>query len=196
MFREKKESRLLIVLKGGKVEFQATNIDMVELATMCGALEQLMGVEAIRLIFILQLCGLYLNRLSGKRRRIVTAKKKMNKSERKIRSDVKKDMQKKGLVPPDKPRLNRKKYIEEAKEEWNGKDGEYYGWDIWLNAAISYMLLRKDQHLRVSSEAVGVAKTLKLAIRLKEFHDKLKAEERTSYTIGEQYDYIRDILDA
>ena len=48
MFREKKESRLLIVLKGGKVEFQATNIDMVELATMCGALEQLMGVEAIR----------------------------------------------------------------------------------------------------------------------------------------------------
>ena len=32
MFREKKESRLLIVLKGGKVEFQATNIDMVELA--------------------------------------------------------------------------------------------------------------------------------------------------------------------
>lgn len=114
----------------------------------------------------------------------MTAKKKMNKSERKIRSDVKKDMQKKGLVPPDKPRLNRKKYIEEAKEEWNGKDGEYYGWDIWLNAAISYMLLRKDQHLRVSSEAVGVAKTLKLAIRLKEFHDKLKAEERTSYTIG------------
>lgn len=53
----------------------------------------------------------------------MTAKKKMNKSERKIRSDVKKDMQKKGLVPPDKPRLNRKKYIEEAKEEWNGKDG-------------------------------------------------------------------------
>ena len=48
MIREKKESRLLIVLKGGKVEFQATNIDMVELATMCGALAQLMGVEAIR----------------------------------------------------------------------------------------------------------------------------------------------------
>ena len=47
MFREKKESRLLIVLKGGKVEFQAVNIDMVELATMCGALEQLMGVEAM-----------------------------------------------------------------------------------------------------------------------------------------------------
>ena len=67
----------------------------------------------------------------------MTAKKKMNKSARKIRSDVKKDMQKKGLVTPDK-----------------------------------------------------------LAIRLKEFHDKLEAEERTSYTISEQYDYIRDILEA
>lgn len=43
-----KESRLLIVLKEGKVEFRAENTDMVELATMCGALEQLMGVEAIR----------------------------------------------------------------------------------------------------------------------------------------------------
>lgn len=43
-----KESRLLIVLKEGKVEFQTENTDMVELATMCGALEQLMGVEAIR----------------------------------------------------------------------------------------------------------------------------------------------------
>lgn len=43
-----KESRLLIVLKEGKVEFQAENTDMVELATMCGSLEQLMGVEAIR----------------------------------------------------------------------------------------------------------------------------------------------------
>jgi len=51
-------------------------------------------------------------------------------------------------------------------------------------------------HLLYAFAAVGVAKTLKLAIRLKEFHDKLKAEERTSYTIGEQYDYIRDILDA
>lgn len=35
---------------------------------------------------------------------------------------------------------------------------------IWLNAAISYMLLRTDQHLRVSSEAVGVAKTLILIV--------------------------------
>lgn len=43
-----KESRLLIVLKESKVEFQTENTDMVELATMCGALEQLMGVEAIR----------------------------------------------------------------------------------------------------------------------------------------------------
>ncbi len=45
---EKRESKLLIVLNEGKVQFQAENIDMIELATMCGALEQLMGVEAFR----------------------------------------------------------------------------------------------------------------------------------------------------
>ena len=45
---QKKESRLLIVLKEGKIEFRVENIDMVKLATMCGALEQLIGVAAIR----------------------------------------------------------------------------------------------------------------------------------------------------
>ena len=48
MFREKKESRLLIVLKGGKVESQSLKFNNVDLPPICGALEQLMGVEAIR----------------------------------------------------------------------------------------------------------------------------------------------------
>lgn len=42
----------------------------------------------------------------------------------------------------------------------------------------------------------GVAKTLKLALRLKEFRDKLKAEGRDTYTMGEEYEYIKDILDT
>ena len=61
---------------------------------------------------------------------------------------------------------------------------------------ISIMLGHTEQHLRASPEAVGVAKTLKLALRLKEFHDKLKAEGRGTYTMGEQYEYIKDILDT
>lgn len=123
-------------------------------------------------------------------------KKTMTKAQKAANAKFKKEMQARGVLPPDKPRLNRKKYIEEAREEWNGKGGEYYEWDFWLHEAISYMLGHTDKHLRASPEAVGVAKTLKLAIRLKEFHHKLKAEGRTTYTVGEQYEYIKDILNA
>ena len=105
-------------------------------------------------------------------------------------------MQERGILPPDKPKLNRKKYIEEARNEWNSKDKECYVWDLYLHKALSITLGLTDRHFHASPEAVGVAKTLKLAIRLKEFSDKLKAEGRTEYKVMEQYEFIKDILDA
>ena len=123
-------------------------------------------------------------------------KKPMTKAEKKFRAQVKADMQERGILPPDKPKLNRKKYIEEARAEWNGRDRECYVWDLYLHQAIGHTLGLCDRQLRTSPEAVGVAKTLKLAIRLKEFHDKLKAEGRTEYTVGEEYEFIKDIMDA
>jgi hypothetical protein len=35
-------------LKDDRVQIQAEHLDMVDLATMCGALEQTMGLEAVR----------------------------------------------------------------------------------------------------------------------------------------------------
>ena len=49
-------------------------------------------------------------------------KKKLTNREKKDRAEFKKQMQEKGILPPDKPKLNRKKFIEEAREEWNGRD--------------------------------------------------------------------------
>lgn len=109
---------------------------------------------------------------------------------------VKKKLQEEGILPPDKPRMNRKKYIEEAVAEWDGRELDYYGWELYLHRAIVIMLGQTDQYLRTSPEAVGVAKTLKLAIRLKEFSNKLKEEGRCNYTLIEQYEYIKDILNA
>lgn len=123
-------------------------------------------------------------------------KKPMTKAEKKFRAEVKKDMQERGILPPDKPKLNRKKYIVEAREEWNNRDRECYVWDVYLHEAISHTLGLTDRQLRASPEAVGVAKTLKLAIRLKEFHEKIKAEGRTEYTLKELYEYTKDIIDA
>ena len=123
-------------------------------------------------------------------------KKKLTDREKKIRAQTKKELQEKGIIPPDKPKLNRKKYIEEAIQEYNDAKGSFYEIELYLHRAIGIMIGKTDRRLRVSQEAVGVAKCLKLANRLKEFHDKLEAEGRGEYTVKEQFEYIRDILDA
>lgn len=43
-------------------------------------------------------------------------------------------------------------------------------------------------------EAVGVAKLLKAAMKLKEFQDKIKSEGREDYTITEEYEYIKEVF--
>lgn len=123
-------------------------------------------------------------------------RKRLTNKQKKFNAEIKKEMQEQGLIPPDKPKLNRKKYVEEAIQEWNIAGGSYFERDIYLNRAIGIMIGKTDKNFRVSLEAVGVAKCLKLANRLKEFHDKLKAEGRSKYTVKEQLEYIRDILDA
>ncbi|MCM1193928.1 MAG: hypothetical protein NC123_18895 [Butyrivibrio sp.] len=116
--------------------------------------------------------------------------------EKTMNAKIKKKMQEKGIIPPDKPRLNRKRYIEEAMREWNGRDKDCCLWSYYLCDAISIMMGHIESNLRASKEAVGAAKCLKLAVRLKEFSDKLKAEGRKQYTVGEQLEFIQDILDA
>lgn len=122
--------------------------------------------------------------------------KRLTNKQKAANARVKKELQEKGILPPDKPRLNRKKYVEEARQEWNDRDSDYFAWEVYLYQAISIMLGAVDRQLRVTPEAVGVAKCLKLAIRLKEFSDHLKAEGKTTYTLGEQLEYIKDILEA
>lgn len=49
---------------------------------------------------------------------------------------------------------------------------------------------------RASLEAVGVAKVLKVAIKLREFSEMVRANGETEYKLTDQYNYIKDILDA
>lgn len=48
------------------------------------------------------------------------------------RAEIKKRMQDKGVLPPDKPKLNRKKFIDEAREEWNGRSSDCFIWEHYL----------------------------------------------------------------
>ena len=122
--------------------------------------------------------------------------KRMTNREKEERARFKKKLQEDGILPPDKPRLNRKKYVEEARKEWNGRDSGCLVWDMYLCEAIAIMLGSVDRNLRVTQEAVGVAKTLKMAMRLREFHEKIRSEGRSEYSLKEQLDFIRDILEA
>ena len=56
----------------------------------------------------------------------------MTKKEIKLRAEIKKSLQTKGLLPPDKKRLNRKKFIEEATEQWEKRDLGCILWDYYI----------------------------------------------------------------
>ncbi len=123
------------------------------------------------------------------------ARKRLSNREKKYNAEFKKQLQKEGVLPPDKPKLNRQKFIDEVKAEWNGRDKECLAWDIYMMQAMSYMIGHTEKDLRLSREAVGAAKVLKIAMKLREFSEELKAKGETEYKVIDQYNYIKDIMD-
>lgn len=126
----------------------------------------------------------------------MASRRKLTNKEKKIRAETKKRLQEEGIIPPDKQRLNRKKFIEEAKAEWNNRDYECL-WGNCIMGAVGFMLGHVENSSgRVSLEAVGAAKILKIAIRLQEFHKMVQDRGEHEYKLIEQYNYIKDILEA
>ena len=81
--------------------------------------------------------------------------------------------------------------------EWNSRDKDVFVWELYLAEAFSLMLGHVEKRsLRTSLEAVGAAKVLKIALRLREFSKKLQGEGRDKYTAGEKYEFVKDIIDA
>lgn len=128
----------------------------------------------------------------------MAGKKRLTNKEKQIRAKTKKELQDKGLIPPDKPRLNRGKFIEETMAAWNARDKECLIWDMFLLEAFGCMLghIQRGKGLGPSLEAVGAAKVLKIALRLREFREELKKQGKNQYSLGDQYNFIKDILDA
>lgn len=118
--------------------------------------------------------------------------KRMTQRQKAERAWAKKELQAKGILPPDKPRLNRKKF---AKEVW----GEYEAMEpirreFFLLKAIGCMV--GPDMLEVSPEEVGVLKLLKLAVEMDKFSQRLKAEGRDNYTWGELIEEVRAVLSS
>lgn len=112
--------------------------------------------------------------------------KRLTKKEIALRAEAKKRLQEEGILPPDKARLNRKKFAREVMEEFKAMD--VFAADLYLRRAIGCMVL--EDMPRVSEEQVGVLKLLKIAVETQKFMQALKEEGRTQYTIGEYVDKV------
>lgn len=117
--------------------------------------------------------------------------RKMTVREKAERAEIRASLRAKGILPPKKKPLNRKKFIQEARDAFNGADMGF-GREMYLLEAISCMLTEYQP----TQENVGVAKAVKIACELHRFETELKEQGRTEYTLGEKYERIKAILDA
>ncbi|WP_312047733.1 addiction module toxin RelE [Anaerotignum sp.] len=97
-------------------------------------------------------------------------KKKLTQREKADNARFKKEMQKKGILPPDKPKLNRKKFAKEVITEWENTEGLLYS---YVMNAIMWMIPGKESRRPVTPEEVGALKVLKLALEIKKFESAL-----------------------
>lgn len=114
-------------------------------------------------------------------------KKRLTQREKAERARIKKKLQEDGVLPPDKPRLNRKKFAREVLAQFGAMDA--YSANLYLRQAIGCMV-SPDMN-RVTEEEVGVLKLLKIAVESERFAKALEAEGRIQYTMGE---YIEKVV--
>lgn len=116
----------------------------------------------------------------------MTQKKRLTQRQKTEKARLKKHLQAEGILPPDKPRLNRKKFAVEVWAEYEAMDALIA--ELYLYKAIGCMV--GPDMKEVTPEQVGVLKLLKIAVETKKFMDDLAAEGRTQYTIGEYIDKV------
>ena len=115
--------------------------------------------------------------------------KRLTQREKAERAAIKKQLQAYGVLPPNKPRLNRKKFAREAFEAFEAfYTSEPIRAELSLIKAIGFMV--GPDMMKVTPEEVGVFKLLKLAVEYDAFLKKLETEGRTTYNYGELIDTV------
>ena len=116
-------------------------------------------------------------------------KKRLTQREKAARAAAKKRLQARGVLPPDKPRLNRKKFAQETWAEWTALLAENrLRAAMALCRAVSFTTA--PELLEVTPEQVGILKAMKIAVEYEKFLQKLEAEDRSDYSIGELADEV------
>ena len=120
---------------------------------------------------------------------MATKKKRLTQRERAERAAAKKRLQARGVLQPDKPRLNRKKFAQETWAEWTALLAENrLRAAMALCRAVSFTTA--PELLEVTPEQVGILKAMKIAVEYEKFLQKLEAEDRSDYSIGELADEV------
>ena len=120
----------------------------------------------------------------------------MTKKEIKLRAEIKKSLQTKELLPPNKKKLNRKKFIDEARAEWLKRDRNCFKWEFYIMRALVWMTSYTDNRGNSSLEAVGAAKVYKIALRFKKFEEEIQNSGQSAYTVRELYESVKEIMEA
>lgn len=113
--------------------------------------------------------------------------KRLTNAEKKFNKEIREQLREDGILPPIKPKLNRKKFSKEVIEEFKGF-GSYSDLRS-LYEAISWML-PSDIERKVTPEQIGLVKTLKLALEIKKFKEKKETEGIDTYKVEELYEEV------
>lgn len=116
-------------------------------------------------------------------------KKRLTQREKVERAAIKKELQKEGILPPNKPRLNRGKF---ARETWAEFEAFYAESPICAELSLIKVVgfMVGPDIKKVTPEEVGVLKLLKLAVEYNAFLKKLESQGRTTYNYGELIDEV------
>ena len=104
----------------------------------------------------------------------MATKKRLTQREKAERAAAKKRLQAQGVLPPDKPRLNRKKFARETWAEWEAfLKSDPIRAEVSLLRAVEF--IAGPELPAVTPEQVGIYKALKLAVEYNKFLRKLEA---------------------
>lgn len=117
--------------------------------------------------------------------------KRLTVREKKYRAELRKDMREKGVLPPVKQKLNRRKFIKDVRTEYAERFNKFED-IIYLYEAINWMLPSGENKYKVpiSPEEVGIAKVLKAAVEIKKFSEEKRANGEKEYKLTDLYDAV------
>lgn len=114
--------------------------------------------------------------------------KRLTQREKALNARVKKELQEKGLIPPAKARLNRKKFAADVRAEWNAAEGPLYA---YVMRSIGWMLPDEKPLFPITPEQIGVLKLLKIALATKAYEDALPEDVHKYNAV----DFFREVVE-